>query len=457
MNTIKLGLFLFVCGFCAFSIVFAANPTGVGLRTFATGLAQPIAMAQSTLGDFYVAERGGKIRLLGSSGQFLTDPVFDISAPAFECRWQGQMTPMRMETGGEGGLLNLALDPNFQTNGRIYIYFTTAETIVLARIRVDIGAPTFILPNSCEALMRLPTPPSIHLGGSLAFAADGLLYVGIGNIGQGCEQYVAASQTPFCQTTSVINGVQFNPKAGFLRGKILRFDVNTPLPAGHNLCGVPTLSASLYSTPPENAFGASDKCPEIFAFGLRNPWRTSVDRSTGDFLIGDVGEGAFEELNLLKRTAIGIPAGANLGWPCFEGFRPFASHEFCQNLTLNNTHQPVAVFGYVNDFHTIIGGYRYRGPDSAFDGMYLGADSVNSDRQKIVVARPAVIAPVGQVQPQWSYVPLNSAQLFTVGTPLSYVVSLAQDRVGNLYTLDFNGVIQQFTFNADVEFQSRFE
>lgn len=457
MNTPKLCLFLFICCFCAFSVVFAANPTGVGLRTFASGLAQPIAMTQSIFGDFYVAERGGKIRVLGSLGQILTDPTFDVGAPTFECGWLGQMTPMRMQTGSEGGLLNLILDPDFQTNGRIYIYFTTAESIVLARIRADIGAPTFILPNSCEALMRLPTPPGIHLGGSLAFGADGLLYVGIGNIGQGCEQYVAASQTPFCQTSSAIAGIQFNPQAGFLRGKILRFDINTPLPAGHNLCGVPTLSASLYSTPTENAFGPGDKCPEIFAFGLRNPWRTSVDRSTGDFLIGDVGEGTYEELSLLKRTAIGIPAGANLGWPCFEGFHPFASHDFCQNLTLNNTHQPVAVFGYVDDFHTIIGGYRYRGPVSAFDGMYLGADSVNTNRQKIVVGRPAVISPIGQAQPQWSYVPLNSAQLFAVGAPLSYVVSLAQDRVGNLYTLDFNGNIQQFTFNADVEFQSRFE
>ena len=168
----------------AFSVVFAANPTGVGLRTFVTGLAQPIAMAQSIFGDFYVAERGGKIRVLGSSGQFLTDPNFDVGAPGFECRWLGQLTPMRMATGSEGGLLNLTLDPNFQSNGRIYIYFTTAESIVLARIRTDIGAPTLLVPGSCEALMRLPTPPGIHLGGSMAFGSDGLLYVGIGNIGQ---------------------------------------------------------------------------------------------------------------------------------------------------------------------------------------------------------------------------------------------------------------------------------
>lgn len=457
MNRFKRHFWFALCCIWAFSLACAANPTGIGLRTFATGLAQPIAMVQSNFGDFYVAERGGKIRVLGSSGQILTEPTLDVGASTFECRWLGQMMPMRLVIGSEGGLLNLALDPDFQSNGRIYIYFTTAETIVLARVRADIAAPTFLIPDSCEALMRLPTTPGIHLGGSMAFGADGLLYVGIGNLGQSCEQYVAASQTTFCQTSSAIAGIPFNPQAGLLRGKILRFDVNTALPAGHNLCGVPTLSASLYSTPADNAFGPSDKCPEIFAFGLRNPWRTSIDRSTGDFLIGDVGEGAFEELNLLKRTAIGIPAGANLGWPCFEGFRPFSTSAFCQNLTLNNTHQPVAVFGYVDDFHTIIGGYRYRGPVSAFEGFYLGADSVNSNRQKIVIARPAVTAAIGQAQPQWPYVPLNSAQLFAVSAPLSYVVSLAQDRVGNLFTLDFNGDIQQFTFNPDVEFQSRFE
>jgi glucose/arabinose dehydrogenase len=454
MLYVRLALFFAFCVFGALG--FAAQPTGIGLRTFATGLSQPIAMSQSLFGHFYVAERTGKIRILNSSGGIMAFDPFDVAIPSFSCRWLGLDTPMRVVVGSEGGLLNLALDPDFQSNGRIYFYYTTADSIVLARLRTDPFEPRFFLPDSCEALLRLPVTPGIHIGGFLAFGGDGLLYLGIGNTATGCEQYLAPSQAPGCLTAGISGTSVFNPNAGMFRGKILRLDVNTTQAAGHTLCGVPTVSAALYSTPPSNLFGPVDKCPEIFAYGVRNPWRGSVDRSTGDVLIGDVGEGGPEELSVLRRAPAGVPAGANLGWPCFEGFRPASSFGPCQSLAFANTHQPVAEFNSIDGFRSIVGGYRYRGPETAFNGLYLGADVV-FNRGKIVVARPEAIAPVGQAQPQWRYAAMTSAQLFEVSQPLQYVVSLAQDRAGNLYTMDFSGAIQQFSFNADVEFQNRFE
>lgn len=447
-----------VLAFSCVTSAVAARPGGVGLTLFADPLGA-VAMVNAPNSLFYVAQLGGKIRVLNNNGTLRPQPAIDLADPQFSCRWLGQMQTMPMVSLSEGGLLNIAVDPNFDTNLRLYFYYTTAKALVLARMRFEPTNQDELVPSSCEVILQLPYTAQNHLGGSLVFGLDGFLNLGFGNNHRlGCEQITSPSQaTQFglnCTSASALGGVTFNPNAGFFFGKIIRIDINSESPAGHSLCGVPNNMPALYQAPSENSFGPSDKCPEIFAYGLRNPWRMNIDRSTGDLTIGDVGEDRFEELDILKRGGgSSITSGANLGWPCFEALAPYDSTGACLSVVLNATHQPVMIFPGTKNFYTVIGGYRYRGPSSQFNGFYLGADGWS---KQVVIAESTAAAPIGQPQTAWTYVARSGLQLFNTTTALVYPVSLAQDNFGNVYLLD-NGSIFRFTFNADVEFQSRFE
>lgn len=448
-----------IFGIAGASMARAASINGVGLTLFADGLASPVAMVNAPNGLFYVAELSGKIRVLNQDGSLRPQPAINLADPQFSCRWLGQTVTMPLVRIGEGGLLNLAVDPNFNSNLRLYFYYTTANTLVLARMRFAPISQDSLVPNSCEVLLQLPLTGHDHVGGSLAFSAEGFLNLGIGNNHRGCEQITSpsqASQFGFnCTSAGSIGGVAFNQNAGYFRGKVIRLNVNLGSAAGHRLCGVPNNMPALYRAPAENSFGPADKCPEIFAYGLRNPWRMNVDRITGDLTIGDVGENRFEELDFLMAGAdFLIESGANLGWPCFEGLFQHSSTGVCSKLTLGAIHQPVMVFPSEQNFRTVIGGYRYRGPSSEFNGFYLGADASSG---RVVMAESPVPAPIGQQQIGWDYIARNSLQMYNTTISLSYPVSLAQDNQGNLFILDINAAIYQFTFNADVEFQSGFE
>ncbi len=255
-------------GFAGATMTFAASTSGIGLTLFVEGPVSPVAMVNAPNTFFYVAELGGKIRVLNSNGSLRTQPAINLADPQFSCRWLGQMQTMPMDRLSEGGLLNIALDPNFDTNLTLYFYYTTANTLVLARMKFEPINQEELVPSSCEVVLQLPHATTAHLGGSLGFGRDGSLYLGIGNNHQFCEQYLAPSQASSCSAPSSINNVQFNPNAGLFYGKILRLNIANPTPVGHALCGVPSNKTALYSVPVENAFGPSDKCPEIFAYGL---------------------------------------------------------------------------------------------------------------------------------------------------------------------------------------------
>ena len=240
-----------------------------------TGAAAPVDIVAAP-GDatrLFVVEQGGRIRIL-RNGAFAGTAFLDIA-------------PL-IATGGERGLLGLAFHPRYATNGRFFVDYTRAGdgATVIAAFTVTSGSADRADPASAQVLLTIAQPFENHNGGGLRFGPDGFLYIGMGDGGSGNDPGNRAQ----------------NPNE--LLGKMLRIDVDGVAP---------------YATPPDNAFAATGLGrPEIWALGLRNPWRFSFDRVTGDLYIGDVGQDQVEEVDFLPR---GAAAGANFGWRVVEGDR----------------------------------------------------------------------------------------------------------------------------------------
>ncbi|HNQ99735.1 MAG TPA: PQQ-dependent sugar dehydrogenase, partial [Trueperaceae bacterium] len=247
----------------AFTLALAActqNVTAQRLVPVADGIRQPVVITNAGDERLFVAEQSGAIRVI-SSGELLRDPFLDLSG--------------ELSTGGERGLLGLAFPSDYQETGRFYVYYTgDGGQSVLSRFSVTPGNPNRANPDSEEVLLTQEQPFSNHNGGQIVFGPDGYLYVGLGDGGSGGDPQG--------------NGQNL----GTFLGKLLRLDVSGD--AG-------------YAVPPSNPFvdrdGARD---EIWAYGLRNPWRFSFDRETGDLYIADVGQDAYEEVNFV---AAGTGAG----------------------------------------------------------------------------------------------------------------------------------------------------
>lgn len=313
----------------AFTLALAActqNVTAQRLVPVADGIRQPVVI--TNVGDerLFVAEQSGAIRVI-SSGELLRDPFLDLSG--------------ELSTGGERGLLGLAFPSDYQETGRFYVYYTgDGGQSVLSRFSVTPGNPNRANPDSEEVLLTQEQPFSNHNGGQIVFGPDGYLYVGLGDGGSGGDPQG--------------NGQNL----GTFLGKLLRLDVSGD--AG-------------YAVPPSNPFvdreGARD---EIWAYGLRNPWRFSFDRETGDLYIADVGQDAYEEVNFV---AAGTGAGLNYGWKVMEGLHCYEASDCDQaGLTL-----PVIEYPHGPQWGTsITGGYVYRGSDvPALQGSYVFADFVS--------------------------------------------------------------------------------
>lgn len=217
-------------------------------------------------GRLFIVEQAGRIRII-QSNSVLTLPFLDIAS--------------RIATGGERGLLGLAFSPGFSTNGQCYVNYTRTNdgAIVVSRFQIT-ADPNLADQNSEQVLLTVPQPFANHNGGQIAFGQDGYLYIGTGDGGSGGDPQNRAQ----------------NPST--LLGKILRIDVES--------------GVTPYAIPPDNPFvSAPPFGPEIWAWGLRNPWRFSFDRETGDLYIGDVGEGSREEINF---QPAGSSGGQNYGW-----------------------------------------------------------------------------------------------------------------------------------------------
>ncbi len=238
-----------------------------------SGFSAPVEITNAGDGTqrLFVLEQGGRLRLI-KGGVIQATPFLDL----------GGLT----SSGGERGLLGVAFHPQYATNRRFFINYTRASdgATVIARYTASAGNPDIADPASATVLLTIPQPYPNHNGGALKFGRDGFLYIGMGDGGSGNDPQGRAQD----KTT--------------LLGKILRIDVNHGNP---------------YTIPPGNPFPTGvGGLPEIFAVGVRNPWRMSFDRATGDFWFGDVGQDAVEEIDWLPA---GTGAGANFGWRVLEG------------------------------------------------------------------------------------------------------------------------------------------
>ena len=240
-------------------------------------------------------------------------------------------------TGGERGLLSVAFHPNYPTNGFLYVDYTDLNgDTVIARYRVSID-PNVVDPASATILLGIQQPFANHNGGQLQFGPDGFLYIGMGDGGSGGDP---------------LNNAQ---NLGSMLGKILRIDVDTRFP---------------YGIPLDNPFIADPNANlEIWALGLRNPWRFSFDRLLGDLFIADVGESSWEEVNFQQASSLG---GENYGWRLMEGNHCFNPSTNCNDGSLT---LPVIEYDHSLGNCSIIGGYRYRGSlFPGLEGVYFYAD-----------------------------------------------------------------------------------
>jgi glucose/arabinose dehydrogenase len=324
----KIILFIFTL------FTFSVAAQTVAVQTFATGLSNAVALVHPP-GDsrLFVVQKTGAIRIVNPNGTVNATPFLTVTG---------------LSSGSEQGLLGLAFHPNYATNGLFFINYTnTAGDTVIARYSVS--ANPNVANTTATILMTVDQPFSNHNGGSLAFGRDGFLYIGLGDGGSGGDP----------QGYSQNMTVDPNFPSRVLLGKMLRIDVDT------------TFGSLNYGIPATNPFATTAGLREIWAIGLRNPWKYSFNRLNGDLWIADVGQSTREEIN---RTTFPLPnTGINYGWRCYEGTSVFNTSG-CP--TFANTVAPFTDYVYgSNGRCSITGGYFYTGslyPN--FANKYIFAD-----------------------------------------------------------------------------------
>lgn len=319
---------------------------------------QPVAMLQAP-GDnshWYVVEQGGRVHV------FATETP--AAAPFVDIR-------DRVASGGEKGLLGMAFHPDYANNGWVYLSYTKERDSVISRFS-RLGEA--LDPASEKILLTVRQPYSNHNGGHISFGPDGFLYVGLGDGG------------------SAGDPLGHGQNKDTLLGALLRIDIN---------------GADPYAIPPDNPFANGGGAKEIFAWGLRNPWRWNFDRKAGDLWLADVGQDEWEEINIIER-------GGNYGWNIREGTHCFKTKP-CNKTDLKD---PLFEYSHA-DGRAVTGGYVYRGSVfPALDGTYFFGDFSSG---KIWAMR--------QNQGKWqTHVVLNSKK---------NISSFAQDNAGELYLLDY--------------------
>jgi glucose/arabinose dehydrogenase len=351
------------------SAPFDPNSVRIRFEPFASGLEEPTYVTGSGSGDgsLFAVEQGGTIRRIHTDGTVEESPFLDITD--------------RVQGGGEQGLLGLALHPDFPEDDRYYVYYTRAsdQANVVSEFR---PIPT----DSERVILEMPDFASNHNGGMLAFDPDGMLLIATGDGGGGGDPEE--------------NGQDL----GSLLGKILRIDIESGDP---------------YAIPADNPFAdVPDARPEIWMYGLRNPWRFSVDRATRDLWIGDVGQGAWEEIN----RAPADQSGLNFGWNVMEGPDCFEAPD-CDPAAFV---APVVAVSHDEGVCSIIGGYVYRGtayPDLV--GGYLFTDYCTG---RIDLLDPGQLAQ-------------GDATRVEAGSRDGSITSFGEDDNGELYAVDQGGEI----------------
>lgn len=308
----------------------------VTLQPYATGLNGAISdIAHAGDARLFVAEQIGYIKIVQPNGTVSARPFLDI---------RHKVTPTDVDSVGEQGLLGLAFSPDYATSGNFYVHYTNKTgvgNVVVARYHVSSDADSADVMSE-EILLNVYKPFTNHNGGCLKFGPDGFLYIGLGDGGAGGDP---------------LNRAQ-NPDS--LLGKILRIDVS---------------GAGAYTIPTTNPFANGGNArPEIWALGVRNPWRFSFDRTTNHLWMADVGEQAWEEINFQNASSAG---GENYGWRCYEG-----NHNFNTNGCGSAGSYVAPVYDYSHastNGCSVTGGFVYRGAAyPALQGYYIYADYCNA-------------------------------------------------------------------------------
>ena len=350
-------------------------PAGAGarLQEVASGLSSPLYLT-APVGDasrLFVVEKTGGIRIV-KEGVLLTAPFLDLGA--------------RVSSGSEQGLLGLAFDPDYATNGRFVVHYTDlAGNTVLSRFQVS-PDPDLADPASEQVILAATQPASNHNGGQIAFGPDGFLYLGLGDGGSSGD--------------SEGHGQNLTD----LLGSILRIDTRTGDP---------------YTIPADNPFlGDPTARPEVWSYGLRNPWRFSFDRANGDLYIGDVGQNQREEIDV-SPAADGAGKGLNYGWNIMEGSQCFGGSG-CNRTGLT---LPVLEYSH-QEGCSVTGGYVYRGAAiPSLQGHYFYADFCQGWVRSFRYAG-------GSVTDETSWPTLS---------PGGPILSFGEDSTGELYVLQAAG------------------
>ncbi len=330
-------------------------------------------------GRLFVVEQAGQVWIMYEDGRTLDQPFLDINALLTDDTFRGGYT--------ERGLLSLAFHPQFAQNGALFIYYFDRDRhTVLARYRVSPDDPNRVDPNSGTILLRIRQPYDDHNGGGMKFGPDGYLYLSVGDGG----------------------GTQGDPEGNaqnlsVLLGKLLRLDVND-------------LDSDRYAIPPDNPFlNVPNAAPEIWAYGLRNPWRISFDRETGDLYIADVGWAGAEEVNFVPS---GSKGGMNFGWNIYEGNNRLSDKPIGDDYM-----PPFTVYDHTQGC-SVTGGYVYRGGQlQALRGLYFYGDYCNGNVWVAERDRDGF----------WR------TQLFR--NTRRQISSFGEDERGELYLIDYKGYV----------------
>ena len=353
------------------------NPDAYTWQLVLEGFQMPLLVTHAGDGSerLFIVEQAGVIVVL-ENGVRLAEPFLDI----------------RYEVGSranEQGLLGLAFHPDYPTNGYFYVNYTGLDgDTAVSRFRVS-ADPNRAEPDSELRLLHVSQPYSNHNGGHMAFGPDGYLYIGLGD-GGSANDPLGSGQS--LQT---------------LLGKLLRIDVD---------------SAEPYAIPHDNPFAAGGGLPEIWVYGLRNPWRFSFDRATSDLYIADVGQNEWEEVHMLPA---GTTGGANLGWSYYEGSNNFRGTP-PQGATFVF---PVAEYNHRGRC-SVTGGYVYRGANlPAWNGVFFYGDFCSGEIMGLYFATDG----------SWVSDVLWNTQ--------ALVTSFGEDEAGEIYLVDRNGGIYQLQAN----------
>ena len=371
-----------------------AGPDAFRVTRVGTGFAQPLYLTAipDGSGRVFVVQQFGLIRILNPATETVAaTPFLDLT---------GQLS-----TDGERGLLGLALAPDFAASGTFYVYLTApGGQIQIRRYRTLAGNLNQADPATGDVILAIDHPANNHNGGWLDFGPDGLLYAAVGDGGGAGDPSG--------------NGQNVN----VLLGKLLRIDPRTD--------DFPFDTLRDYAIPAGNPFasGAGGR-PEIWAYGLRNPFRDSFDPLSQNLWIGDVGQGAREEVDLMRPG----DGGANFGWNILEGTAPF-SGPAVPGLTA-----PVAEYLHGSgprEGNSITGGYVYRGPIEALRGNYFFADFISGNIWSFPIARVTLGATIPSSQ-----FALRRAEFTPNAGAITNVSSFGLDQAGNLYIVDYDGEI----------------